>query len=95
MALCRFRQVPVYYVWPQTFGPILTVITKPVYEDNSVRFCLESLTDGQPRWFASYSMGQEFEEFVCDKAGCYRIEVSNVEIFPPTILQNFACLGAE
>lgn len=74
---------------------IIDIHDQPVYEDNSVRFCLEPLTDGQPGWFASYSMGQEFDEFVCDKTGYYRIEVSNGEIFPPTILKNFACLGTE
>lgn len=45
--------------------------------------------------FNLYSMGDDFEEFVCDKTGYYRIQVSNGDIFPPTILQNFACLEPE
>lgn len=45
--------------------------------------------------FNSYSMGDYFDEFVCDKSGYYRIEVSNGDVFPPTILQNFACLESE
>ena len=64
-----------------------------VYEDNSVRYCLEP--DGKPGMFHSYSMGKQFDEFVCDKPGYYRIEVSNGNVFSPTILQNFACLVPE
>jgi hypothetical protein len=64
-----------------------------VYEDNSVRYCLEP--DGTPGTYHSYSMGKQFDEFVCEQPGYYRIELSNVDVFPPTILQNFACLESE
>jgi len=64
-----------------------------VYEDNSVRYCLEP--DGTSGIFHSYSMGKQFDEFVCGKSGYYRIEVSNENIFFPTILQNFACLESK
>ena len=69
---------------------IIDVQNNPVYEDNSVKYCLEP--DGVPGTFHSYSMGQDFEEFVCEMPGYYRIEVSNGQIFTPQILQNFVCL---
>ena len=43
----------------------------------------------------SYPADGIFETFVCDKPGYYRIQVSNGDVFPPTILQNFACLESE
>lgn len=60
-----------------------------LYEDTLNKSCLEP--DGKPGWFSSYSVGKE-SEIICEKPGYYMIEVSNGEIFPPTILQNFACL---
>ena len=69
---------------------IIDVKNNPVYEDNSVKYCLEP--DGMPGTFHSYSMGEEFEEFVCEKPGYYRIEVSNGDIFSADILETFVCL---
>jgi hypothetical protein len=69
---------------------IIDVKNNPVYEDNSVKYCLEP--DGMPGTFHSYSMVEDFEEFVCERPGYYRIEVSNGEIFSADILQNFVCL---
>jgi len=69
---------------------IIDVKNNPVYEDNSIKHCLD--TDGIPGTFHSYSTGEDFEEFVCTRPGYYRIEVSNGNIFPPQILQNFVCL---
>ena len=70
---------------------IIDVQNKPVYEYNHVKYCAEH--DGKQGTFHSYSMGEDFEEFVCDEPGYYRIEVSNGDIFPSDILENFACLG--
>ena len=71
-----------------------------VFENNSEIVCLEP--DGTSGTFNSYSMkedlypmGGDFDEFVCDTPGYYRIEVSNGDIFPTSILQNFACLDSE
>ena len=69
---------------------ILDVQNNPVYEDNSVRHCYEP--DGIPGRFHSFSMGDDFLEFICDRPGYYRIEVSNGEIFPADILENFVCI---
>jgi hypothetical protein len=69
---------------------ILDVKNNPVYEDNSIRYCLEP--DGLPGRFHSFSIGDDFAEFVCDRPGYYRIEVSNGEIFPADILENFVCI---
>jgi len=69
---------------------IIDVKNNPVYEDNSVKYCLEP--DGKPGTFHSYSIGEDFREFVCERPGYYRIEVSNGKIFSPDILENFVCL---
>ncbi|MFB5615258.1 MAG: hypothetical protein ACE5RI_09250, partial [Candidatus Nitrosomaritimum yanchengensis] len=58
---------------------ILDVKNNPVYEDDSVRFCLES--DESPGVFHSYSMGEDFADFECPHPGYYRIQVSNGDIF--------------
>ena len=68
---------------------ILDVTNNPVYED-SVKYCLEP--DEIPGTFNSYSMGEDFAEFVCDRPGYYRIEVSNGEVFPADILETFVCI---
>ena len=72
---------------------IININDQTVFENNFDRLCIDH--DGTYGTFNSYSMGDDFEEFVCDKTGYYRIEVSNGNIFPPTILQNFACLDSE
>ena len=69
---------------------IIDVQNKPVYENSLANYCLES--DGIHDIFHSYSMGKDFEEFACPHPGYYRIEVSNADVFPPKILQNFVCL---
>ena len=69
---------------------IIDVKNNPVYEDDSVKYCSEP--DGIHGTFHSYSMGKDFEEFVCPHVGYYRIEVSNGGIFSPQILQNFVCI---
>jgi hypothetical protein len=69
---------------------ILDVQNNPVYEDDSVRHCYEP--DGIPGRFHSFSMGDDFAEFECPRPGYYRIEVSNGEIFPADILENFVCI---
>ena len=69
---------------------IIDVQNNPVYEDNSTKYCQEP--DALPGTFHKYSMGKDLEEFVCPRPGYYRIEVSNGEVFPPHILQNFVCL---
>jgi len=63
-----------------------------LHEETLNDVCLEP--DGTPGTFNSYSIGKD-SELVCKKPGYYLIEVSNGEIFPPTILQNFACLDTE
>ncbi|MCV0373613.1 MAG: hypothetical protein K5793_08695 [Nitrosarchaeum sp.] len=68
---------------------ILDVQNNPVYEDRSIKYCLEYAET--PGTFNSYSMGNDFEEFVCPHPGYYRIEVSNGDVFSPQILQNFVC----
>ena len=72
---------------------IIDINDQTVFKYNSENLCVTS--DKVFVIFNSYSMGDDFEEFVCDKSGYYRIEVSNGDIFPPTILQNFACLDSE
>jgi len=61
-----------------------------LYKDTLNKGCLEP--DGKPGWFSSYSVEKD-SEIICEKPGYYMIEVSNGEIFPPTILQNFVCLN--
>jgi len=63
-----------------------------LHEETLNDVCLEP--DGKPGTFNSYSIGKD-SELVCEKPGYYLIEVSNGEIFPPTILQNFVCLDTE
>lgn len=72
---------------------ILDIYDHSVYEDNSVKYCLEP--DGVFGTFNSYSMGNEFDEFVCKNPGYYRIEVSNEMIYSPKILENFVCMELE
>lgn len=69
---------------------ILDIYDQSVYEDNSVKYCLEP--DGVFGTFNSYSMGNEF---VCKNTGYYRIEVSNGMIYSPKILENFVCMEPE
>ena len=81
---------------PDCSNPQLRIIDindQSVFENSFDKLCVDH--DGTYGNFNSYSMGDDFEEFVCDKTGYYRIEVSNGNIFPPTILQNFACLDSE
>jgi|CXWL01.1.fsa_nt_gi hypothetical protein len=72
---------------------ILDIYDHSIYEDNSVKYCLEP--DGVFGTFHSYSMGNEFDEFVCKNPGYYRIEVSNGIIHPSKILENFVCMEPE
>ena len=72
---------------------IIDINDQSVFENSFDKLCVDH--DGAYGNFNSYYMGDDFEEFVCDKTGYYRIEVSNGNIFPPTILQNFACLDSE
>ena len=72
---------------------IIDINDQSMFENNFDKLCVDH--DGTYGTFNSYSIGDDFEEFVCDKTGYYRIEVSNGNIFPPTILQNFACLDSE
>ncbi|WP_297443659.1 hypothetical protein [Nitrosopumilus sp.] len=72
---------------------IIDMDDHPVFEHISKNLCVDS--DDTSVTVNSYSMGDYFEEFVCNDSGYYRIEVSNGDIFPPTILQNFACLDSE
>ncbi len=72
---------------------ILDIYDHAVYEDNSVKYCLEP--DDALGTFHSYSMGNEFDEFVCKNPGYYRIEVSNEMIYPSKILENFVCMEPE
>ena len=72
---------------------IIDMYDQSVFEYVTITGCVN--TDVPSVIFNSYSMGGYFEEFVCDKTGYYRIEVSNGDIFPPTHLQNFACLDSE
>ena len=69
---------------------IIDMYDQSVFEHIPITGCVG--TDIPLVIFNSYSMGDDFEEFVCDKTGYYRIEVSNGDMFSPTILQNFACL---
>lgn len=72
---------------------IIDMYEESVFENSLDKLCIDH--DGTSVTFNSYSMDDEFEEFVCNETGYYRIEVSNGDIFPPTILQNFACLESE
>ena len=72
---------------------IIGINDQSVFEHIPITGCVN--TDVPHVIFNSYSMGDYFEEFICDKSGYYRIEVSNGGIFSPSILQNFACLESE
>jgi len=72
---------------------IIDMYEQSVFENSLDKLCIDH--DGTSVTFNSYSMGDNFEEFVCDNPGYYRIEVTNGDIFSPTILQNFACLESE
>lgn len=72
---------------------IIDINNQSVFENSFDKICVDH--DGTYGNFNSYSMGDDFEEFVCDKTGYYRIEVSNGNLFSPSILQNFACLDSE
>lgn len=71
---------------------IFDVNNKTMYENSPSRYCLEP--DGTPGTFHSYSFGVN-NDIVCKEPGYYTIQVSNGEIYPPTILKNFACLEPE
>ena len=68
---------------------IIDMHEQSVFENSLDRSCLDH--DGIHGTINSYIIGNDFEEFVCDKTGYYRIQVSNGYVFPSTILQNFAC----
>lgn len=72
---------------------IIDMYEQSMFEHVPKNLCVS--TDVPLVIFNSYSMGDYFEEFVCDKSGYYRIEVSNGDVFSPNILQNFACLDSE
>lgn len=72
---------------------IIDMYDQSVFEHIPKNLCVG--TDVPLVIFNSYSMGDYFNEFVCDDSGYYRIEVTNGDIFPPTILQNFVCLESE
>ena len=72
---------------------IIDIYDQSMFEHILITGCV--VTDTPRVIFNSYSMGDYFEEFVCDKSGYYRIVVSNGDVFPPTILQNFTCLDSE
>jgi hypothetical protein len=72
---------------------IIDMYDQSVFEHITITGCVN--TGVQSVIFNSYSMGDDFEEFACNETGYYRIEVSNGDIFSPTILQNFACLDFE
>ena len=69
---------------------IIDMNDQPVFEYISKNLC--GGTNVPLVIYNSYSMGDYFDEFVCDDSGYYRIQVTNGDTFPPTILQNFACL---
>ena len=69
---------------------IIDTNNKVVYKDNSTKYCLEP--DGVLGTFHSYTMGNEFDEFVCGQPGYYRIEVSNGIVHHPKVLGNFVCM---
>ena len=72
---------------------VIDLYDNSVFEHISKNLCVDY--DDTLVTVNSYSMGDDFEEFVCSEAGYYRIQVSNGDVFPPTILQNFACLESE
>ncbi len=85
--------------WDLKLG-IIDSHDRPVFENSSETMCHESdETHGTFNLYSmteeSYPAGGDFEVFVCDKPGYYRIQVSNGDVFHPTILQNFACLESE
>ena len=58
---------------------IIDMDDQSVFEHIPITGCVN--TDTPSVIFNSYSMGDYFDEFVCDDSGYYRIEVSNGDVF--------------